>query len=279
MTRRGAFLEYLKAAFLWRWNLLAAGAGVIFALLSGRPDLVLPLIGAGEIIYLGLLTTNERFRKAIDARAFMRMPQPDQKELLTQIQSVVKPEAWARFDRLRERCLTLSKISEQFRGPQAAGSPVVTDLQTSSLERLLWIFLKLLYSQDALRRFLNTTDRDGLVQEIEATEKALESAEEKARGEKLISSLKDKLETLGQRLENYDRAAENREFLAIEIDRIEQKVNAIGEMALNSRDAADISAQVNGIAEGVSATEEAMRSLEVAPVLQREEVPRLLDMR
>ena len=279
MTRRGAFLEYLKAAFLWRWNLLAAGAGVIFALLSGRPDLVLPLIGAGEIIYLGLLTTNERFRKAIDARAFMRMPQPDQKELLTHIQSVVKPEAWARFDRLRERCLTLSKISEQFRGPQAAGSPVVTDLQTSSLERLLWIFLKLLYSQDALRRFLNTTDRDGLVQEIEATEKALESAEEKARGEKLISSLKDKLETLGQRLENYDRAAENREFLAIEIDRIEQKVNAIGEMALNSRDAADISAQVNGIAEGVSATEEAMRSLEVAPVLQREEVPRLLDMR
>ncbi len=279
MARRGAFFEYLKAAFLWRWNLLAAGAGAIFALLSGRPDIALPLIAAGEIVYLGLLTTNERFRKAIDARAFMSMPQPDQKELLTHIQSVVKPEAWARFDRLRERCVTLSKISEQFRGPQAAGSPVVTDLQTSSLERLLWIFLKLLYSQDALRRFLNATDRDGLVQEIEATEKALQSANEKARGDKLISSLEDKLETLRQRLANYDRADENREFLAIEIDRIEQKVNAIGEMALNSRDAADISAQVNGIAEGVSATEEAMRSLDVAPVLQREEVPRLLDMR
>ena len=41
-------------------------------------------------------------------------------------------------------------------------------------------------------------------------------------------------------------------------------------------DASDISAQVDGIAAGVSATEEALRGLDVAPALQREEAPRFL---
>jgi hypothetical protein len=62
----------------------------------------------------------------------------------------------------------------------------------------------------------------------------------------------------------------------VELDRIEQKVNAIGEMAMSARDASDISAQVDGIAAGVSATEEAIRGLDVAPALQREEAPRFL---
>lgn len=274
--RRSPLIDYLKAAFLWRWNMLLFGAGSVFAFLSGHPDVVLPLIGAAELAYLGLLTSQPRFRKAVDARSVPQPPSLDDAKLLNQIRTAIKPDAWERFEALRARCLTLSGLAAQFRGPQGRENATITDMQTGSLERLLWMFLKLLYSQDALSRFLRGTDRAGLQREIEKCEKQLKDATAQERDQKLLKSLDDKLQTLRQRLANHDRAAENLEFLVVEIDRIEQKVNAIGEMAINAPTAMDITAQVDGIAAGIAATEEAMQSLDMAPVLQKETAPRLL---
>jgi septal ring factor EnvC (AmiA/AmiB activator) len=139
------------------------------------------------------------------------------------------------------------------------------------------MFLKLVYSHDAVQRFLRSTDRNRLATELENARKELQTATARERSEKLLRSFEDTIKTLEQRIANYDQAQENRELLAAEIVRIEQKVNAVSEMAISARDPADISAQVDGIAEGVSATEEAMRKLDVAPLFERERTPRLLD--
>ncbi|MBI4558222.1 MAG: hypothetical protein HY706_11625 [Candidatus Hydrogenedentes bacterium] len=277
---RYGFLKYVQAAFVWRWNLLALGAGVALAFLSGQPDVILPLVAAAEIGYLGLLSTRPRFRKAVEARASTRL-RPEVRtvestQVLKQMQSVLKPEAWARFEGLRDRCLHLDRLARQFRGLQSSDNFPASELQTGSLERLLWMFLKLLYSVDALNRFLWGTNRAELAKQLESSQKELQAAQAGQRSEKVLRSLQDKVATLKQRLENYDRAAENREFLTLELDRIEQKVNVISEMAINTRDAADFTAQVDGITDGIAATEEAMRSLDVAPVLERETPPPLL---
>jgi hypothetical protein len=277
MAKRGSFLDYVKAAFLWHWNLLAFGAGTGLALLVGPPDVVFPLVAAVEIAYLGLLSTNVRFQKAIDVRNVTSETGPSNSELMERIRAAVKPEAWERFEALRQRCVRLNRLAQQLRGVQTSDVSPVSDMQTESLERLLWIFVKLLYSQNAIQQFLRGTDRRELVQNISSTEQELSGAKEKQRGENLIRSIEDKLETLRQRLANYDRVDENREFLEVEIERIEQKVNAISELAINARDASDITAQVDGIAAGISATEEAMRGLEVAPqVFEYEKAPQLL---
>ncbi|MFA6244144.1 MAG: hypothetical protein WC655_24595, partial [Candidatus Hydrogenedentales bacterium] len=231
---------------------------------------------AGEIGHLGMLSTRPRFRKAIDARKYSKAVGVNTDEVLKQMQASLKPEAWERFESLRNRCLRLEQLAQQFRGIQASEQSTVKDFQTNSLERLLWMFLKLLYSLDALNLFLRGTNRVELAKQFESSEKELKAAQESKRSEKVTKSLQDKLDTLRQRLDNYDKTLENRDFLAIELDRIEQKVNAISEMAINSRDAADFSAQVDGITEGIAATEEAMRSLDVAPVLEREDHPSLL---
>ena len=275
--KHSPLIEYVKAAFLWRWNLLAFGAAAVFALLSGQPDVVLPLAAAAELTYLGLLATHPRFRKAIDARIVASdNPPVDDAKFLHQIRSAIKPEAWNRFDALRARCVRLNRLAVQFRGPQGRENETISEMQTTSLERLLWMFLNLLYSQDALAQFLRGTDRNQLQREIEHCETQLQDATDRERDAKLVKSLDDMLQTLRQRLANHDRARENLDFLAAEIDRIEQKVNAIGELAINAPSTMDITAQVDGIAEGVSATEEAMRTLDMAPVLQKTSVPRLL---
>lgn len=271
------FTGYIKAAFLWHWNLLAVGAGVALALLSRQPDMVLPLLMAGEMLYLGLLTTRPRFQKAIDARAAVTAESSqDDLKLMAEIKKTLQPAAWTRFDELRARCLALRNLAEQMRGTQNAEPARVREMQTESLERLLWMFLKLLYSHEGVHRFLNSTDRDALVAQIASAEKELESAKSKNRSDKLQRSIEDKLETLKQRLANYDKAEENRELLAAEINRIEQKVNAISEMSISARDPSDVSAQVDGIAEGVSVTEAAIQKLDVMPLFQRESAPKLL---
>lgn len=277
MRPRSGFLTYIKAAFLWHWNLLAVGAGAAFSLLSGQPDTFLPLVFAAEILFLGLLTTRPRFQKAIDARQSLPLNPPvEDLKVLERIKSQLNPDVWARFESLRHRCVALARLAEQVRGPQNGDSSQVQQMQTQSLERLLWMFLKLVYSHDALQRFLKGTDRDLLDKQLTSAEQALQEATSKERSDKLLRSLEDKIATLRQRISNYERTEENRELVAAEIDRIEQKVNAISELSISARDPADVSAQVDGIAEGVAMTEEAMRQLDVPPIFETQTAPRFL---
>lgn len=277
MAARSGFLTYIKTAFLWHWNLLALGAGAVFSVLSGQPDSLLPILLAAEILYLGLLTTRPRFQKAVDA-SFLTQQQPlvNHDEVIEQIRQRLTPPDWNRFEQLQQRCLSLNRIAEQIRGPQASDNTRIQEMQTGSLERLLWLFLKLLYSRDALQRFLSETDKKSLESQIQSAEQEVKEATANQRPDKLIRTIDDKLVTLRQRLANYLRAEENREILAAEIDRIEQKVNAISELSISARDPADVSAQVDGIAEGVSVTEEAIRKLDVPPLFEPETAPRFL---
>ena len=68
--RAGAGLaQYLKAAFLFRWNLLIFLGSAAAAALSPLPDVLLPMVVSGELAYLAGLVSIPRFRGAIDAQS------------------------------------------------------------------------------------------------------------------------------------------------------------------------------------------------------------------
>ncbi|MBF0530718.1 MAG: hypothetical protein HQK55_15925, partial [Deltaproteobacteria bacterium] len=137
--------------------------------------------------------------------------------------------------------------------------------------------LKLLASQDALDRFLKNTDRAGLVREINATQATMDKAKQEGRKETLIRSLEDKVATMQSRLKNYDNAVENSELIKAELERIEQKVTAASELSLSQADASILSAEVDGIAESLSVTAEAISGLDLGPQLtSQENAPKLL---
>ena len=58
--------EYIKRAFLYRWNLLLFFGGATASVLTPWPDALLPLLMAAEVTYLGMLVSRPRFRDAID---------------------------------------------------------------------------------------------------------------------------------------------------------------------------------------------------------------------
>ena len=70
-------LEYLKRAFLYRWNLLLFLGGAAAAACHPWPDAIVPLVLAAEVAYLGGLVSRPQFRDAIDAQVHKEAQQPD----------------------------------------------------------------------------------------------------------------------------------------------------------------------------------------------------------
>ncbi len=64
------------------------------------------------------------------------------------------------------------------------------------------------------------------------------------------------------RLDNYGRARKNAEFVSIELDRIEGKIQALAEMAVNRQDPDFLSSQVDSAAESMRQTEKAVSELQ-----------------
>ncbi len=254
--------RYVREAFLFRWNLLGFLGGAAAAALSPFPDVLLPLLGAAELLYLGGLVSVPRFRSAIDAKVHAAQRgaaevEPGAAPSLQQILAGLEPVARRRFDALRARCVEMQRLAEGVRGHGSAGAD---DIRTPALDRLLWAFLRLLSSQQALQRFLAASDPATLRKDLDALKGRQEQA--KQRGdERIVRALTDAIATAELRLENHAKAASNSEFLGVELDRIEGKIQAVVEMAVSHQDADLISSQVDSVAASMAQTEQAVREI------------------
>lgn len=254
--------RYLREAFLFRWNLLGFLGGAAAAALSPFPDVLLPLLGAAELLYLGGLVSVPRFRSAVDARVHAAgreaaAVEPGAAPSLQQVLDGLEPAARRRFDALRGRCVEMQRLAEGVRGHGAAGAD---DIRTPALDRLLWAFLRLLSSQQALQRFLAASDPAALQRELDSLKARQAQARERG-DERIVRALTDAVATAGLRLENHAKAASNSEFLGVELDRIEGKIQALVEMAVSHQDADLISSQVDSVAASMAQTEQAVREI------------------
>ncbi len=275
MTPTGAGLgEYLKRAFLYRWNLLVFLGGMAAAALSPWPDAMIPLVLAGEIAYLGGLVSVPRFRDAVDAQVHKEATQQPRipSAGLTDVVNSLVPESRRRFDTLRARCLEMRSMARGVGGQQTHAE----DISTPALDRLLWIFLRLLRSQQSLEQFLKSTNTEQIRARVEEAKTRLSAS---PADERFKRSLQDNVAAQEMRLENYRKAGENAEFVRLELDRIEAKIQALAESGINRQDPDTLSSQIEGVAESVQSTESAMRELQQITGLvdQMQEPPEILE--
>ncbi|HEX6909148.1 MAG TPA: hypothetical protein VF142_02085 [Longimicrobium sp.] len=283
-TPRGGddFGKYLKTAFLYRWNLLAFLGAAAAAALSGHADALMPIVAAGELAYLGSMVSFPRFRKAVDAQGyrsahFAEPQKEDPRIKLATLVSGLPPRARQRFDTLRERCLRMRDIAQGVRGAMG-GAAAGDDLRTPALDRLLWVFLRLLVSQASLQQFLATTDEGQLQQRVADLKKRLEAAQAE-QDERVLRSLTDSLQVAELRLDNFQKARDNAEFVEIELDRIETKIQALTEMGVNRQDPDFLTSQVDAAADSMAQTETAITELQniTGLVSDLEEPPPILE--
>ncbi len=268
-TRRGGagVWEYLKGAFLFRWNLLFGAGAVILAALSPAPEVLLPLVAAAEATYLMGMVASPRFRTAIDAREHAsRRKTPEAGPSSTATPSLdtlvagMSPSGRRRFEELRARCLEMRSIAAGVGGRTGSGRRSASEVSSPGLDKLLWMFLRLMISQSSLENFLASTDESQIRKQLGQTKEKLAKAEEDS-DERLIRSLRDSLATGELRLDNYAKAEANAEFVAVELDRLEGKIQTLSEMAINRQDPDFLSREVDSVAASMQATEVAMEEL------------------
>src|SRR5205085_9732073 len=151
------------------------------------------------------------------------------------------------------------------------------EIRTPGLDRLLWLFLRLLLSKAALDRFLATIDEKEISTRLAELRKSFAAAQ--GGDDRIVRSLQDSIAMCELRPDNSGRARKNAEFVSIELDRIEGKIQALAEMAVNSQDPDFLSSQVDSAAESMRQTEKAVSELQHLTGLgeQLEEPPAILE--
>ena len=263
--RGGGLKDYLKEAFLFRWNLLFVLGGLAGAAIAPLPDVTVPLVIAGELVYLAALTSLPRFRAAIDAKVHAvagtaQEPTTAAPSLVVMLAGL-PGESRQRFERLHGRCVEMRTLAAGVRGASGRDAGSAEEIRTPGLDRLLWLFLRLLMSKHALDRFLTTTNSEEITTRLEQVRKDLAAAQQ-AGDERIVRSLQDSIAMAELRLDNVERAQKNAQFVSIELDRIEGKIQALAEMAVNRQDPDLLSSQVDSAAESMRQTEKAVSELQ-----------------
>jgi hypothetical protein len=262
--------KYFRAAFLYPWNLLAFLGGLGFAAMSPWPDAALPLVMGLELAYLTGLTAIPRFRVAIDARLAAearggsvdkRVSDASAQAQLHRMVNSLPPQPLRRFLLLRQRCYEMRDIASGVMGRTASHSDSAESIRTPALDRLLFLFLRLLVSQAGLERFLKSTSEEELVRRVKDVETRLAAAQT-GKDERVKKSLQDSLADAQLRLDNYRKSKSDADFVSVELDRIETKIQALIEMGVSRQDPDTFSTQVSAAADSMQQTEDAVKQLQ-----------------
>jgi len=262
---RQSFLTYVIAAAKSRGNLAMLAGGVVAAvLLEEERDLVQLFLVGAEVAYLGLVPMLPAYRALIDGKASQRSNsrlQLTAQGRFEDLLSSLVPARAARFETVRTRC---NALKEAVASRDEMLSAIAKE-QLAFVDRLLWVFLKLLETDQNLERFLGGVSERELGKEIIRAKEQLDLlmvAGRDAVEDRKRTVLDDTVQTLSQRRANIGRARHNHELVGFEIQRIEQKLTIIAELAINRQDPAVLTAEVDSMADSVRATEETIGELQ-----------------
>jgi hypothetical protein len=253
--QRAGLPAYLKAAFLYHWNLGLFAVGIAGAFLTW-PDAMLPLVGALEVLYLGGIVGIPKFREAIDARLHAGSTSDASSSVTPSVDKLVADldsPARSRFATLKQRCLLMQNIARELRSTDAIGD-VAGSMRANGLNQLLWGFLRLLHHKSALEKLLQSMDGASIARKVQEVTDGLQKAK-LAGDERIAKSFEERLATANARAEHFERSRKDLQFVTAELDRIEDKIQALSEMAVNQSDPNALSAQIDATAESMQATE------------------------
>jgi hypothetical protein len=274
MAGKQGLLSYIKAIFYNPVHLTALvgiTAAALFLLPIPFLDVSLPLIIAGEVTLLTAIASNPRFQRLIDSETFAQ-PEATQnpEEMNRRLGMVLRgldQKSREQFELLRSRCEPLRTVQPPTVDGQATPDmQVVSNEQMTAVNRLLWVYLKLLYTRCTLSRFFKSVNEDDMKKlqaDLRRRLEVLPPSPSDELTEKKRRSLEDTLQTANARVENFKRAKDNAEYVELELERIGTKLTAVAELAINRQDPNMITSEVDDVARSVETTEKAINDLQI----------------
>lgn len=251
------FWDYVKGAFNASPNVKGLGGvpvNYLYLLGVGVAALVNPgflFIGAGlEIAYLVTVSHDPRFRKWMEA-IHNAAESGDHMAKKHAMLGGLSAERQQRYATLERTCSEIFRVG-QSTTPAAAVA--------EGVNKLLWVFLKLLVSAEMLEQHLTKNPRRKLENEIEMYQKEFNAVKDDPARERVARSLEGTIEISKKRLENLHQAITHGEFIRAELLRIEQQAALMVQEAILHKDSAAVTDRVDDVMESFSQTTEWMKA-------------------
>lgn len=252
---KDADINYTKEAFLNEWNLafLAVGA-VVAVVLYGTLgiELWLPFlfVTAAELLFLGTVPRNERFRRHIRSQKIAeRRKPPSQKEIYQHLSR-----------RSQRRYVRLRKLKEEIRANYQSlsyASQGLLDSHLRKIDDLLDSYLNLLNQRERYRSYMDSATEHEVEKSIEALKKDMADDSERVRAVK-----KRRLRVLEQRLARFKKGHENLEIIGAQLGTIEDVIKYIHEQSWTLQNPEEISFQLDTLLNEVEETQESVQEIE-----------------
>lgn len=247
-------VNYTKEAFLNPMNLgfLIMAMLTAFFLSGSEPwfNVVLILAAALELMYLGVVPRNDRFRRAVRSRrAAEHAKPPSQKEIF----QVLTKGSQRRYARLR-------KLEKDIRTNYRKLSYATQGLLESHLDKidgLLDSYLNLLYQKERYEYTVQSGTESEVVKAISTLRDDMADDSPKVRSIK-----QRRLRILEQRLSRFKKSNENLEIIEAQLETIEDVVKYIHEQSLTLRNPEEITFQLDTLLSEVEETEAAIEEIE-----------------
>lgn len=281
--------KYIKAAFGSRWNLLGLAAGIGLIVISGQYQLGLPLLAAAEVAWLGFAGTHPSFRRYVAIQENQRNRADEAEAAKTRMRMMLGSlprGAQRRYEGLKKQCDEMRMLTRHYQEAQGTeADQTLADMRLGGLDRLMWLFLKLLYTEHSLNRFFETTSLEEIENEIRQIEARLKREAERPadqQRDRMLATMQDSLKTCELRKQDFERARESYELVKAEQRRLENKIRSVAETGFSKGDPSILSSQVDDVTESLHDTEKALNDLEFVTgfsTYEEEAVPEIVTRR
>jgi hypothetical protein len=205
------------------------------------------LLGLAALVTLvGGRSASARFQKLVEAERLAQKASTSD-DRMQQVYARLSPGSQARYRALVVLCREILGLA----APPGEKAPM-TDLRAGNLNQLLWLFLRLLSSREAIEDTLARVDRRQLEAGLEKLRDRIAAASEPDGP--LARSLKATLEIQEKRLANLDTASSSLAVIDAELERIEQQVRLVREESAISGRPELLSARLDAVSATLSET-------------------------
>ena len=240
-------VNYTKEAFTHPINLGALLLGSIFGIIAGNigipASLVLTMVCAAELMYLGIVPRMPRFRKIIKLRKLSeRNADSDEKELFKSLSEKSKRQYLV----LRH---LVKLVKENFEKLPYSSQGLLENIR-SKMEELLSNYLTLLDLYKRYELYMNTSVEDRLKQEVEQEEQEMRELE----SEQLKRTKARRVRILKKRLKKFEIAKEKYLVCESHLETIEDAIRYIYEQSMTMSNPEEIGFQLDNLLEEMEET-------------------------
>ena len=248
-------INFTKEAFMSPVNLGFLILALVASLLvpsATAASLLLVFAAAAELLYLGTVPRNDRYRRAVRARKIEehRKAPADRDVFRTLAKDDQK-----RYVRFRN----MEKAIKDNYAKLPYASQGLLDAHLKKLDGLLDAHLGLLQLKERYVQFARRTGEDDIVDAITALKNEMQGDSPRVRSIK-----QRRLAILEKRLDRFKKAGENLAIIEAQLETIEDVARYVYEQSLTMQNPEEVSFQLDTLMSEVEETQHSMEALDVA---------------